>query len=340
MQNRHREVFRPSSRGHTVEGMRRIIATLLLGLSLVLTGCSSSSHDAGGARAPEQHAAPEGADGSAAQDAEPGDSASDRQVIATADMRVITDSPSESADGVAQNGETLGGHVESREDWADQGGEAVVDMTLRVPADELDQLMTDVEGSGKVVRRSQNAEDVTDAVRDLDARIDALETSTERLEDIMGEADSASDLLEAEQALSERQGELESLVAQRDDLEDQVSMSTLRVELRESDRAGDRGGFAEWLSTLGTTIVASAGGLVLVLAALLPWVVVIGVPAYLIARWLIRRSRKQKREQGRRLDQNQRQSLGSQEMGVVDRHAGADEAEAEAPDGSDERPGS
>ena len=78
----------------------------------------------------------------------------------------------------------------------------------------------------------------------------------------------------------------------------------------------------------------------LVLAALLPWVVVIGIPAYLIARWLIRRSRKQKREQGRRLDQNQRQSLGSQEMGVVDRHAGADEAEAEAPDGSDERPGS
>lgn len=339
MQNRHREVFRPSSRGHTVEGMRRIIATLLLGLSLVLTGCSSSSHDAGGARAPEQHAAPEGADGSAAQDAEPGDSASDRQVIATADMRVITDSPSESADGVAQNGETLGGHVESREDWADQGGEAVVDMTLRVPADELDQLMTDVEGSGKVVRRSQNAEDVTDAVRDLDARIEALEVSTDRLEDIMGEADSASDLLEAEQALSERQGELESLVAQRDDLEDQVSMSTLQVELRESDRASDRGGFAEWLSTLGTTLVASAGGLVLVLAALLPWVLVIGIPAYLITRWLIRRSRKRKLEQWQGLGQRWSQSQDSQGAGAEDRRAGADEAVADEPHSTDERPG-
>src|SRR5699024_9813240 len=118
--------------------------------------------------------------------------------------------------------------------------------TLRVPADELEQLMKDIEGSGEVVERSQNAEDVTDAVRDLDARISALEVSTERLEDIMGEADSAADLLEAEKALSERQGELESLVAQRDDLEDQVSMSTLEVELRETDSGGDRGGFAEW----------------------------------------------------------------------------------------------
>src|SRR5699024_3349409 len=133
----------------------------------------------------------------------------------------------------------------------------------------------------------------------LDARISALEVSTERLEDIMGEADSAADLLEAEKALSERQGELESLVAQRDDLEDQVSMSTLEVELRETDSGGDRGGFAEWFGALGTTLVASAGGLVLVLAALLPWVVVIGIPGFFITRWLIRRNRKRKAAQVR-----------------------------------------
>ena len=239
-------------------------------------------------------------------------------------MRVITDSPSESADGIAQHGETRDGYVESREEWADQGGEAVVDMTLRVPADELEQLMTDIEGSGEVVERSQNAEDVTDAVRDLDARISALEVSTERLEDIMGEADSAADLLEAEKALSERQGELESLVAQRDDLEDQVSMSTLEVELRETDSGGDRGGFAEWFGALGTTLVASAGGLVLVLAALLPWVVVIGIPAFFITRWLIRRNRKRK---------------AAQVQGQSERPAGdADEVE-EGTESTGERPG-
>ena len=319
--------------------MRRIIAPALLGLGLLLAGCSSIAPEARDAHAPEQHAGPQGSDGSAVQDADPGGSASDRQVIATADMRVITDSPSDAADDIAQAGETRGGFVESREDRADEGGEAVVDITLRVPADELDQLMTDVENSGEVVERSQNAEDVTDAVRDLDARIEALEVSTDRLEDIMGEADSASDLLEAEQALSERQGELESLVAQRDDLEDQVSMSTLRVELRESDRASDRGGFAEWLSTLGTTLVASAGGLVLVLAALLPWVLVIGTPAYLITRWLIRRSRKRKLEQWQGLGQRWSQSQDSQGAGVEDRRAGADEAVADEPHSTDERPG-
>ena len=332
LQNRYTGLPRPSSREHTVGGMRRIIAPLILALGLILAGCGSTSYDAGGSSAPERHANPDGSDGSAADDSDsgaeqnaaPGEAQTDRQVIASGSMRVITDSPSESADGIAQHGETRDGYVESREEWADQGGEAVVDMTLRVPADELEQLMTDIEGSGEVVERSQNAEDVTDAVRDLDARISALEVSTERLEDIMGEADSAADLLEAEKALSERQGELESLVAQRDDLEDQVSMSTLEVELRETDSGGDRGGFAEWFGALGTTLVASAGGLVLVLAALLPWVVVIGIPAFFITRWLIRRNRKRK---------------AAQVQGQSERPAGdADEVE-EGTESTGERPG-
>ena len=310
--------------------MRRIIAPTVLALGLVLAGCGSTSYDAGGAPAPENHAAPEGADGSAAQDAEPGESQADRHVIATGDMRVITDSPAEAADDIAQHGESRGGYVETREEWSDQGGEAVVDMTVRVPADEFEQLMTDVAGVGEVAQRSQSAEDVTGTVQDLDARISALEVSTERLEGIMSEADSASDLLEAEQALSERQGELESLVAQRDDLEDRVSMSTLQVELRESDSGGDRGGFAEWLSALGTTLVASAGGLVLVLAALLPWVIVIGVPGWFIARRLIRRNRKRKLGRNERPSQGQGQT--SHGSGDVELDASADDAVAEEPD--------
>jgi hypothetical protein len=331
--------------------MNRIIAPTLLALGLVLAGCGSTSHDAGSAPAQEQHAAPEGADGSAAQDAEPGaaddaapdEAEADRHVNSTGDMRVITDTPSEAADGIARHGESRGGYVETREEWSDQGGEAVVDMTLRVPADEFEQLMTDVAGVGEVVERSQDAEDVTGAVRDLDSRISALETSTERLEGIMSEADSASDLLEAEQALSERQGELESLVAQRDELEDQVSMSTLQVELRETDSGGDRGGFAEWLGALGTTVVASAGGLVLVLAALLPWVIVIGIPAFFLTRWLIRRNRKRKPGRSERPSQAQsqaRQGQTSHGSGDVERDASADGSAAEAPDPVDEGPGS
>ncbi|SLM97992.1 putative lipoprotein [Brevibacterium yomogidense] len=203
---------------------------------------------------------------------------------------MITDNPAEAANGVVEHGESRGGYVESREERVDHDGEAAVDIALRVPADQFDKLMTDVDGSGEVVHRSQSAEDVAGAVRDLDSRIGALEVSTERLEDIMGEADTSADLLEAEAALSERQGELEELVAQREDLDDQVSMSTLRVELRSTDRADDSGGIADWFLDVWNALLNSAGGLVIVLAALLPWVVVIGIPAYLITRWLIRRS--------------------------------------------------
>lgn len=283
--------------------MRRIIAPLVLGLGLVLVGCDSSSQRAGDAGAPDYSAGSEDAQRSTAQDSdieeprdsEPRDSESARQVISAGDMRVITDNPAEAANGVVEHGESRGGYVESREEWVDHDGEAAVDIALRVPADEFEKLMTDVDGSGEVVQRSQSAEDVTGAVRDLDSRIGALEVSTERLEDIMGEADTSADLLEAEAALSERQGELEELVAQREDLDDQVSMSTLRVELRSTDRADDSGGIADWFLDVWNALLNSAGGLVIVLAALLPWVVVIGIPAYLITRWLIRRSGRRSR---------------------------------------------
>ncbi|GAA2104354.1 DUF4349 domain-containing protein [Brevibacterium salitolerans] len=289
--------------------MRRIIAPFALGLGLVLAGCASPSPSAGDARAPEYSAGSEGAAGSdgaqdsgaqggGAQDAEPEESESDRQVVSTGDMQVITENPAEAADDIAGHGESRGGFVESRDERTDRGGEATVVVTLRVPAEAFEQLMADVSESGEVVQRSQNAEDVTGAVRDLDARIHALEISTERLEDIMAEADTSADLLEAEAALSERQGELEEYVAQRKDLEDQVSMSTLRVELRETERADDSGGLTGWLNDVRTTLLHSAGGLVVVLAAFLPWLAVLGIPAYLFVRWLRKRQRSRRRGPG------------------------------------------
>lgn len=293
--------------------MRRIIAPFALGLGLVLAGCASPSPSAGDARAPEYSAGSEGAagsddvQGSGAQDAEPEESERDRQVVSTGDMQVITENPAEAADDIAGHGESRGGFVESRDERADRGGEATVVLTLRVPAEAFEQLMADVSESGEVVQRSQNAEDVTGAVRDLDARIHALEISTERLEDIMAEADTSADLLEAEAALSERQGELEEYVAQRKDLEDQVSMSTLRVELRETERADDSGGLTGWLNDVWTTLFHSAGGLVVVLAAFLPWLAVLGIPAYLLVRWLRRRRRSRRRGPGSQNPGNQNQ---------------------------------
>lgn len=278
--------------------MRRIIAPLILILGLLLAGCGSGSPHSGDAGAPEPDSVRDGAQSSSVQDSDSAGSAGadgDREIIATGDMRVITDSPSTTAEEIAKQSESRGGHVESREDWEGAQGETVVDLTLRIPADELDALMTDVEGSGELVQRSQSAEDVTGAVRDLDARIKALEVSIDRLEEIMGEADSTGDLLEAEKALSERQGELESLVAQRDDLDDQVSMSTLQVELRTTESASGSGGFGDWFRDLGMTLVYSAGGLVTVLVALLPWAIALGIPAWLLTRWFLRWRRASKR---------------------------------------------
>ena len=118
----------------------------------------------------------------------------------------------------------------------------------------------------------------------------------------MSEADFASDLLEAEQALSERQGGRSrwspSATIWRTRSRCPRSRSNCGRATVGVTGADSQSGSVRWV------LVASAGGLVLVLAALLPWVIVIGVPGWFIARRLIRRNRK------RKLGRNERPSQG------------------------------
>src|SRR5699024_10432345 len=104
-------------------------------------------------------------------------------------------------------------------------------LTVRIPADELSQSITRIEELGEATEISLSSDDVTLRGRDLDARISALEASTERLIGLMAEAETSEALIAAEDALSERQAELEALRSERSYLSDQVAMSTLSISV-------------------------------------------------------------------------------------------------------------
>jgi hypothetical protein len=284
-----------------------IVATLLLGGAL-LAGCSggagdaASSGDDGGARsesfageadaALEEQSA-EGSTGVAAGDTDlPAEA--DREIITTGSVTVVADDPTAAADEVVGLAESAGGRVETRRQTeADGDVRPSAELTIRVPAAQTTATVDALDQVGEVRDLSIEAVDVTGTARDLDARVEALSTSVDRLRALMGSSATTEDLLAAEQELTTRQAELESLQSQRAALTDQVSMSTLHVSIVQVapvERLAP-GGFLGGLQNGWNALLATLNGLVVVLGALLPWLVVAGGVA-LVVRWALRRARR------------------------------------------------
>lgn len=200
-----------------------------------------------------------------------------RDVVKTATISVTADSPVEAADRASTLATEAGGRVDSRTEY---GGSALdrarITLTLRVPADKLDGVISDLKGLGTVESLDVRSEDVTSQRVDLDARIKALQTSVDRLLAIMRDAKDPSALIEAESALSQRQADLDSLRAQRATLGEQISYSTITVDLIAPVAGGPAPeqyqGFFGQMERGWDALVDTGSNLLLLVGLLLPWV--------------------------------------------------------------------
>ncbi|MFF2387534.1 DUF4349 domain-containing protein [Agromyces sp. NPDC058104] len=256
---------------------------------LLLAGCSmgSGSEDSavpepampmpaegGGAEQPAEEANPDGDGATATQ-----------SVVTTGRMSITVDDPLAAAEDAAELTGDAGGRVESRSEQPGSGSVSPrAELVLRVPADELDAVVDELREFGDVNGVTMNESDVTAERKDLDARIEALGASVDRLEQLLAEAVSISDLIAIESELTTRQAELDSLTQQRDWLADQVDYSTLKVELITVETAPDTAPDDFWsgLAAGWTALVGFASALGVAIGVLLPWIAVLLVLAAIV----------------------------------------------------------
>lgn len=258
--------------------------------ALLLAGCSAGGSSDSGApavEAPSGGVAPQPqVDGEMAADGTAGDStATDRSVITTGWMSITVDDPIASAEDVAQLAEHAGGRVDNRSETPGTDTQQPrASLTLRIPADELDGVVKDLRGLGTVTSVSMDASDVTQQRQDLDARIDALTASVDRLRELLATATSVTDLIAIESELTTRQAELDSLTQQRDWLVDQVDYSTLTVELVTEAVAPSPVPDDFWSGVVAgwSALVAFATWLGVAVGVLLPWLGVLVVAAAIV----------------------------------------------------------
>ncbi len=241
---------------------------------------SAVDTSAGGAESfSSDQAAPEESDNTA--DSAPD---TDRQVITTGTVSVTVTDPRMTAQQLSTWIESIGGRVDDRSE-SGSGDDASAYVTVRVPSDQVTATIDQLGTYGMVNDVSVQNSDVTAEAKDLDARIDALRLSIDRLEKIMTDAGSSTEVIKAEAALTERQEQLESLQAQRKGIADQVSLSTLSIDLSQKARVDSVApdGFGGGLRDGWNALVSTVNAVVELAGRLLPWAAVLAV-GYLVVR--------------------------------------------------------
>jgi hypothetical protein len=176
-------------------------------------------------------------------------------------------------------------------------GNDTATMELRVPADKFTSVVNQLSTTlGTEEARQISTEDVTEQTVDLDARISVQQARVDSGRKLLASAKSLNDLVMLEKEVATRESDLASLQAKKRHLADLVALSTISVTLLNEQAPppkpkAEKHGFVGGLAAGWHALLASLKVVLTVLGAVLPWLLIIGLPAWAIY-YLVRRMRR------------------------------------------------
>lgn len=237
---------------------------------------------------------------------------SDRKLIKNVSMAVETEDYAGLISVVQSRVEELGGYTESFESYNESSvGSRSASLTLRIPADRLDEFVSQVEEISNIVSRQETVEDVTLTYVDLESRRRMYEEEEDRLLSLLEQAETLEEIIALESRLTEVRYQLESMESQLRTMDNQVNYSTIYLSIDEVERytpPAEKGtwerirtGFTENVYRVGNGIKEFFIGFVISLPILL--VLAVGIIiAVIVIRLFLRISEKNnaKRAAGKR----------------------------------------
>lgn len=217
--------------------MKKILA-VLLAISLLMAGCGASSK---AAMDSADNIVQETAAANGSYDFGETETSAQlpqgRKFIITVNLDAEAEELDSALSAISEKLTALNGYMESQNIY---NGSAYsgrryryANLTLRVPAENLDEFTAAVGSVSNVVSSSRNTDDVTLQYVDTESRVKALETERDRLLELMEQAETMSDLLEIESRLTDVRGELERYASQLKVLDNQIDYSTVNLSLSE-----------------------------------------------------------------------------------------------------------
>ncbi|MEZ5424897.1 MAG: DUF4349 domain-containing protein [Pyrinomonadaceae bacterium] len=223
----------------------------------------------------------------------------ERKIIRNADFQLESSAPEEAQQKITSIAESKGGFViDSTQSMSDirAGGRDTVVMTIRVPAEKFDEALDEIrKTSERVLSENVKGQDVTEEFIDIEARLKAKRALEAQFMEIMKRSNTVQDALNVQRELANVRTEIERIEGRKRFLENQASLSTIKVTLRTPAAiAGSSQGFFYRLTEAINTGLNGAISFVMffvtVLIALLPFLLLVVLPIYLILRYLWRKS--------------------------------------------------
>jgi hypothetical protein len=167
------------------------------------------------------------------------------RLIYQATLDVANADPDAAAQRLVLWAQRRGGYLVRRQDES---------LSFRVPSDQFDEALAEAEGTGELLHKNVEVQDVTEQYYDLEARLEAARSLHARLTTLLERSSTVKDTLEIERELNRVAGELEVLEGKLRRLKELVAYSTITVQWStlEADAplTSSRLPFS-WIGTLG-----------------------------------------------------------------------------------------
>ena len=166
-------------------------------------------------------------------------------------------------------------------------------ITARVPSENFNKFLEDLSSYGQKMYESTNAENVSRQYADNEAQIKALEAEQDRLLQMMGSAVTIEDMITVEERITNVQSQLNQLRTTLSGLDSQIRYSTINLEVYEVHKYTEivtepapeptfLERLGEHIKDSGESFLEVLEGLLYILIALFPYLIIAGIIAAVI----------------------------------------------------------
>lgn len=231
--------------------------TAVLFCMTMLTACGASKHDSAsggytedryepsmnedyGFGTEEEVGAPEKGDG---MDGETVYDRSDVKLIRRASITVEATDFDGACAALGDLVEQVGGYFENTEVYQGSSGSTYrsADYTVRVPADKYNTFLKGVDNDEAfhVTHKNESTEDVGNDYADLEARLKALKTKRDRLNELLEQAENMEDIITIEGALTDTESQIEWYSSDLTRYDRLISYATIKVTVERVSNLSD-----------------------------------------------------------------------------------------------------
>lgn len=156
-----------------------------------------------------------------------------QKLILTASLEMETQELDEITGTLRDAVKKYEGYVQNSSTYTGSRGR-VYTAVIRIPAEAYEQFISEIEGTGNVVKYTENIDDVTDSYTDTEVKLASLRAQYDKVLEFYAKAESIDDLMSIENRLSQLQYEIESLEARLKNYDLLTAYSTLNISITET----------------------------------------------------------------------------------------------------------